>query len=122
MEFKLKIDDKILTGVLDEAGSRYWCHDLEWIDFKCEDSVVTCWEALLAGKLDYVCVVETGDGDVNRKHLVTRQKIADAIQIIATKYPHHLGNVLGGYEHAQADMWTGDVLLQCAALGDIVYV
>ncbi len=120
MKLELEVKDKQLADVLDSAGSKYWCKELRWpdADFLQDD---TCWEALLAGRIDHVTVVEdrSEEGKGPLRHKVTREKVAKAAQIILDKYPHHLGAVLGNSEDADAE--TGDVLLQCAALGDIVY-
>jgi hypothetical protein len=39
------------------------------------------------------------------------------LQIMATKFPHHFGNFISEDDDAE----TGDVFVQCAVLGDVVF-
>lgn len=123
MDITLRVADEILTGVLDGAGSRHWCKELKFPEFTERKGVMSCWEALMARVIDHVDVVEDRSEQGKRPlhHRVTRDKIAAAVRVILTKYPHHLCGVLGGYENGNADANTGDALLQCAAIGDIAW-
>ncbi len=122
MKITLEVPNKILADVLDGAGSRYWCSNLDWPAFE-QAGEGSCWLALLEQSISWVRVTEDGSEDSLPpvQHLLTRRKILKAIQVIAERFPDHLGDVIGGYEHGNADMWTGDVLLQCAVFGDIKY-
>jgi hypothetical protein len=48
---------------------------------------------------------------------LTRERMAVAFQLMAEKYPHHWKDVVKD----NADATTGDVFVQLAVLGDIVY-
>jgi hypothetical protein len=39
------------------------------------------------------------------------------LQVLATKYPHHFADIVVD----NSDCTTGDVLVQCALFGEIVY-
>lgn len=54
--------------------------------------------------------------DVNLPPL-TRGRLQEGLQIMATKYPRHFENLLEENEDAE----TGDVFLQCCLLGEVVY-
>lgn len=124
MKLTLEVEDKTIADVLDGAGSRYWCSNLDWnTPSNTLPGHDSCWMMLLSGQIDFVTVEEdrSEEGERKKHHRVTRAKIEKAIQIIYQKFPHHIENVLRGYNSPHTDMWTGDVLLQCAALGDIKY-
>lgn len=44
-------------------------------------------------------------------------KLMQGLSVLATKYPHHFCDIL----KENGDATTGDVLVQCALFGDIVY-
>ena len=49
--------------------------------------------------------------------VLTREKMEKGLQIMSEKYPQHFSDFIRENE----DAITGDVFLQCALLGDIVY-
>lgn len=51
------------------------------------------------------------------KHIVSRDKLIEAFQIMADKYPRHMKDFLD--ENADAD--TADVWFQCAVFGESIY-
>lgn len=57
------------------------------------------------------------EAETKQEHVVDRAAILRAIAIIGAKYPHHLSSMISD----NTDAVTGDVLIQCAALGDIKY-
>lgn len=64
----------------------------------------------------YVSLIECGDGETNTRRRFGWDDVERAIGVIASKYPHHIGTLFNG-----GDAEVGDVLIQIAALGDIVY-
>lgn len=123
MRVRLEISDKALADVLGGAGSRYWCRELDWPDFEVRDGIGTCWEALLAGAVPFVTVVEdrSEEGEPSKRHRVTLPKIAKAIQLMLDANDEQIGDVLLGYESSGTDQWTGDQLLQFAVFGEAKY-
>jgi hypothetical protein len=55
--------------------------------------------------------------DSGETHKLSLDKLKAGLAIMATKYPHHFKDVLG----ETGDATTGDVLVQCALFGKIVY-
>lgn len=51
-------------------------------------------------------------------HWITLASLAKGLDIIASEYPHHMADIL----KRNYDAVTGDVLVQCAVFGKIVYV
>jgi len=64
-----------------------------------------------------VIVLETGDGDVSKEHVLDLAAIKRGLQTMANKEPRHFANFLAG----NGDADTGDVFLQCCLLGEVVY-
>lgn len=52
-----------------------------------------------------------------KKHRLTPAKLRRGLQVMAEKYPKHFADVVTG----NGDSTTGDVLLQCALFGELVY-
>ena len=48
---------------------------------------------------------------------IDKQRIHEALQIMADKYPKHFADIMDD----NADQGTGDVLLQCAVFGKLIY-
>lgn len=115
----LKVDAAHLANVLCsgfEGGIRYWGRIANHSNLHCAQSKnmhVYC-QPLLEGGSIVVLDQETGG---SRK--LTFDKIQRGIQVIADKYPHQLGAVLG--DSGKQDATTGDVLIQCALFGEIRY-
>lgn len=57
------------------------------------------------------------DAEESKARRIDLAGILRAIQIIADKYPRHLGDVLAG----EGDAGTGNVLIQCAIFGEVRY-
>lgn len=55
--------------------------------------------------------------DNGQAYELSLDKLKAGIQVLATKYPHHFVDIV----RETGDATTGDVLVQCALLGDIVY-
>lgn len=52
-----------------------------------------------------------------RTYELSLDKLKKGLRVLATKYPHHFKDVIAG----TGDVTTGDVLVQCALFGEIVY-
>lgn len=50
-------------------------------------------------------------------HTLSIAKLLNGLQILSAKYPHHFADII----KEDSDATTGDVLVQCALLGDIIY-
>ena len=57
---------------------------------------------------------ERGKG---KKYKLSKSKILEGLTIIREKYPRHFADIL----NENSDSITGDVLIQCSVLGDVVY-
>lgn len=55
--------------------------------------------------------------DNGKTHELTLDKLKTGMQVMALKYPHHFKDVIQN----SGDATTGDVLVQCALFGEIVY-
>ena len=102
-----RIMDLITAGV--EGGINYWGGVSRYK-----------WEGVEAGTVDLgdaVVIVEYVDEDENAVWPLTREAIADGLRIMGEKYPRHLRDFLADNE----DAVTGDVFIQCACLGEVVY-
>lgn len=133
---KLEIDfpnDKIcgLLCCAREGGSNYWLRHIRvtypesdipkvYINESEGDRGPNAsqWEPL------YVCpLTEHGYWDVTideddaKPIRLDREAIERGLKLMRDKYPRHFGDALAGNEDAE----TGDVFLQCALLGELVY-
>ena len=61
--------------------------------------------------------IEVEEGD-KKPRLLTRESLAAGLKVMAEKYPKHFGDLLS---ESNQDATTGDVLVQCAVFGEIVY-
>lgn len=57
------------------------------------------------------------DTDSGKEYRLDRKAVERGLQVMAEKYPQHLSDIV----HENDDATTGDVLLQCALLGEVVY-
>jgi hypothetical protein len=57
------------------------------------------------------------DPDVFRTERLNMTKLKEGLKVMAQKYPRHFANFMS--ENDDAD--TGDVFLQCALFGDVIY-
>lgn len=100
-----------------EGGSNYWYYIYEYHNpdnIKCEfrhlDLPLSKNGYLMIGtREDFEEEIEPVKLDV--------EAVKIGLQIMADKYPWHFANFIGDNMDAE----TGDVLLQCALFGDIVY-
>lgn len=106
--------------------SSYWCHGIEWDlsppSEKTKEAMDAIggwdgrgWTAFLHGRYDDKVIVTDDEGT---EHVVTLRQARERIQtVFAEKHKRHLMDIVN--EDDDGD--TGDVLLQCIALGEVVY-
>lgn len=73
-------------------------------------------EAIMDGESAEISVSDDDDQDAVL-HTITRDKIVDGLQRMATEYPRHFADIMN--DRTDAD--TGDVLLQLAIFQDVIY-
>ena len=96
-----------------EGGVGYWC---QLTRYTLDDEGILDYDSLAdtAQDLEWVVV----DLHSNREaHTVTPRKLQHGLSIMAEKCPVHFGHLIEG----MFDSTTGDVFLQCALFGEIVY-
>lgn len=101
--------DQVTSAI--EGGSNYWAridvgpHQLGWRNY-------------FAAKFTIIEISDEKAGAVQgRTYELTLDKLKAGLQILADKYPHHFKDVID----ETGDATTGDVLVQCALFGEIVY-
>ena len=119
MRVDLEVNEAYLADVLNSAQAG-WIRDLEWFpDFKVARGCVTCWDALMQGKITSVIVHEQDDGGPVYKHTVTKDRLRGGIRAVHRNCPAMLGELLGN--SMQLDAASGDVLLQATIFGELKY-
>lgn len=116
-----------------EGGSNYW-YDIEGIHYppgrnyasykeggKGQDAETYWnWSQLIPTQEGGHLIITSKEGDeINgtKKWRLDREAIAKGLAIMAEKYPKHFGDVIAETEDAD----TGDVLLQLALFGELIY-
>lgn len=104
-----------------EGGSNYWYQIQKFVQPKAltfrtdEDQVYRHLDyPLNDGGAVIVGDMEDEDSEPKRLDLKSIQK---GLQIMAEKYPRHMGDFLNDNDDAE----TGDVFLQCCLFGDAIY-
>jgi hypothetical protein len=102
-----------------EGGSREWLAEIEVVRDPSRECRFHSDMPFFGAELQLV--VHDGynpltDGAKFHRNL-TLQALVEGFQILAQKYPHHAMDLLAD----NGDAVTGDVLVQCAIFGDIVY-
>lgn len=112
-----RISDERLADVLCsayEGGSNYWARQSDGKKSPYR------FAALSGGVLQFVpdfAVEITDVEDGEKKYPLTLARLRHGLQVMATKYPRHFADILAEND----DATTGDVLLQCAIFGELVY-
>lgn len=106
-----------------EGGIDYWCRIVgyrkpevifKWEMFGDEDTVYRYVQYPMSeGGAVMLCDVE----DPSDKWELTREKVEQGLNVMATKYPRHYKNWMEENDDAE----TGDVFVQCALFGELVY-
>lgn len=116
-----RLVDLLISAV--EGGSTYWCNGIYWQN---KDATPPAGKEVWYSRPELfddpnfqMEVIEDEESVAHQgtSHIVTRAGLALGLQVMAEKYPHHLADLLAEHE----DATTGDVFLQCCALGEIVY-
>ncbi len=112
LKFKLSegsFHDQVTAAV--ERRSNYWAridvgeHQLGWRNYFTAKFTVTEISDEKAGAVQ------------SQTYELSLDKLKTGLQVLAEKYPHHFANVI----NETGDATTGDVLVQCALFGEIVY-
>jgi len=130
---KLKPEHKRLQGLLVsalEGGSNYWYRGadcdlapgIEYSDLQPSGKFADpddYFHPLQIAPFVPGCSISflTHEDDDTTRHSIDATKLAAALKLMHDKYPHHYANVITDNDDAE----TGDVLLQLAAFGELVY-
>lgn len=122
-KFEVSFED--VASLLESAwqGSAYWATVVEYRapDAWLFETTPKAEEGKHYGH-DYAlnpggAVVVSDMEDDDKRHTLDHQTVARGLAIMAEKYPSHWSDFVGD----NADMSTGDVFLQCALLGEVLY-
>jgi len=134
---KIKIEQEISNELLSsmlcsgfEGGTGYWCQiqgyeglkeakaEFKSLGLRSEDREFKhIWVPITEKGVMLLGEDEEDEGKYEKQHKLTRKKLKKGLQVIASKYPHHMANIV----RDNTDAETGDVLIQCALFGDIIY-
>lgn len=96
MKITIEVDPDRVVRCISEARIRYWAHDINWKPGDC--------------KLTFL------DLD-DRYWEVTSANFVYGLSIMAVYQPKHFGDFMG----RTSDSVTGDILIQMAAFGEVIY-
>lgn len=131
---KINVTDEQIKGLLCsalEGGSNYWymvekfrlAPGLSYADFqqggKMQDPK-NYWHPYQLIPLVDGCSLEISDmeGENPKKiYRLNKSAIRKGLEVMVEKYPKHFADMISGND----DACTGDVFLQCAVLGDVIY-
>jgi len=123
MDITTNIPDTLIAGLLCaafEGGVGYWCTITGYTEPEVPRSV---WgEDRIYRHVDYpltggAVLCEVTDEDEPERLVLDREAVERGLRLMAEKAPRHWGDFLA--ENYDAD--TGDVFVQLALLGEIVY-
>lgn len=105
------IADKDIANLMDSAGrgSRYWCQGAERLEYE------TMTTGLLNGSR--ALKLKDVEADTPQTYALNLKTIQKGLQLMADKWPKHWADFI----NEDGDDITGDVFLQLALLGDIIY-
>jgi hypothetical protein len=119
----IEVSDARLAEVLCsayEGGSTYWAKQKDGKASPFRFSEVSRGGRVL-GPLelvpDFSVTITDSEADPPAEHVLTPTKLRAGLQVMAEKYPKHFADVMT----EDGDATTGDVLLQCALFGKLVY-
>jgi hypothetical protein len=109
MQATLDITDELIINAVDAADIGYWARVARGADTA----------KILKGEATAIIFEKDGscDGKGDGRHELTGEKMRAAIKIVTEKYPHQLSAIT----EDNADCETGDVIIQCALFGEVVY-
>jgi hypothetical protein len=112
--------DKLCSALVSafEGGSNYWIRRVEVVTEPSEPCAYHSHSVFLGAALRVV-LRDPGDvpGGQDAVKLLTLETLRDGMALLAQKWPHHVADLLTN----RGDATTGDVILQAAILGDLVY-
>ena len=111
---KQTLSDVICAGI--EGGIQYWADIMnvtapEKVTFPEATKLLTA--CMNKGGVVHIADVE----DESEQWELTYEKLKAGLEVMKTKYPWHYKNITSD----NADAETGDVLIQCALFGEIVF-
>lgn len=110
MKIAIEVDQKLVQDVLVsglEGGSGYWLQIRNDITPMGKDYIKTLFTTGLMVQ----------DLETKKKVKLTKARIEKAVRLMAQNAPSHFGNMMQEYFDAE----TGDVLLQLAVNGKVLY-
>src|SRR5579864_6133439 len=127
---KINVNDSVIADLLCsawEGGSNYWARanntPYTWTETNGNRGLLSLKDSFLSNGLT---ITDMEENDSGKKHLLSICKCRRALQIMAEKYPWHFIDAMyyqddDKYGRGNPDATTGDVFLQCAIFGEIVY-
>ena len=104
MKITIEIDDDIIRRAIGSAKIDYWTSKAEWID--------------RAGLTLRIVEDDPDPGEDDGEGItLTPMRIAEGVRVLAEKFPHHFADLIA----EKGDMYTGDLLIQCACFGEEKY-
>lgn len=117
----LDIEDQrvidLITSAL-EGGSNYW-YIIDISQSRLVDGVEFLVEQPMKDGILHIELLDPDEGPINYKTAwrLSRASAEAGLVIMATKYPAHFADFLAEND----DAITGDVFLQCALFGEVVF-
>lgn len=111
-----RVSDLICSAL--EGGSNYWY--LLVVSKSSHKEHGTFWSDIpMAGGHLGFALLDPDDGPINGKSewVLNRASCESGLVIMANKYPRHYANFMNENDDAE----TGDVFLQCALFGELVF-
>ena len=123
----VKVSDDRISDILCsafEGGTGYWLRINRYKLPKNKPALTDpywpakhTWVPLSEDGIMFVGEDEEGDGSCSKEHELTREKLLRGLALMEKNYYEHFSNIITEND----DAVTGDVLIQCALLGEIVY-
>jgi hypothetical protein len=110
-----RVKDLLCCGM--EGGCGYWAKIKKYIIPEDADTSTVEFKHIDLPFIDGcgIHIVDNEDGEEGG--ILNRESMQKGLEIMGTKYPFHLEAFVNENEDAE----TGDVFIQCAVLGDIVF-
>lgn len=104
------VSDTLVSGL--EGGTGYWAQiDNE----KGPDYDEEMADKIVAAR-GFLLITDTDSG---KSYKLDRKAVARGVKIMARDYANHYADMVS--EDGSMDATTGDVLIQCALLGEVIY-
>ena len=99
-----------------EGGSNYWCEIRGYIHQEPTRQQPYA-PSYLTTPLSPFGKLILFDKEEEKEMELTREKLIEGVRVMAQKYPKHFGDMMS----EEGDSTTGDVFLQCALFGEVIY-